>query len=57
MQLGSVLLSRDAGRNVFGAPLLFTICVDIHRMEKIMELRDNLRACGIDIGSGGPGTG
>jgi len=39
MQLGSVLLSRDAGRNVFNAPLMFTICVDLHRMEKVMERR------------------
>jgi nitroreductase len=37
-QLCSVILSR---RGVpFGAPLLFTICVDIHRMEVIMAKRD-----------------
>ncbi len=40
MQLGSVLLSRDVENNVFRAPLQFTICVDIHRMEKIMTKRD-----------------
>lgn len=39
MQLGSVLLSRDLERNPFKAPLCFTICVDIHRMEKVMEYR------------------
>ena len=39
MQLGSVLLSRDVESNVFRAPLQFTICVDIHRMEKIMDKR------------------
>ena len=39
MQLGSVLLSRGVEKNVFGAPLQFTICVDIHRMEKVMDKR------------------
>lgn len=38
-QLGSLLLSRDAERNPFGAPLLFTMCVDCHRLERIMEAR------------------
>ena len=37
-QLCSVLLTRKKGVP-FGAPLLFTICVDIHRMELIMEKR------------------
>ncbi len=37
-QLYSVLLSRK-GNIQFGAPLLFTICVDFHKMEKIMEKR------------------
>ena len=37
-QLCSVLLSRMKGVP-FGAPLLFTICVDIHRMELIMARR------------------
>lgn len=38
-QMGSIILSRDAGRNAFGAPLLFTICVDAHRLEAIIERR------------------
>jgi nitroreductase len=37
-QLCSVLLSRQ-GRLPFGAPLLFTICVDLHRMELVMARR------------------
>ena len=37
-QLCSLLLTRREG-NPFGAPLLFTICVDLHRMELIMEKR------------------
>jgi len=39
MQMGSVLLSRNREKNVFRAPLLFTICADIHRMEKVMEMK------------------
>ena len=39
-QLGSLLLSRDKERNAFAAPLLFTVCVDSHRLEKIMSKRD-----------------
>src|SRR5512136_895804 len=38
-QLCSVLLTRKKGVP-FGAPLLFTICVDIHRMELIMAKRN-----------------
>ena len=40
-QLGSVLLKRKAeGTKLpFGAPLLFTICVDCHRMEIVMARR------------------
>jgi len=38
-QLGSVLLSRHAERNPFRAPLLFTICADVHRLERIMAYR------------------
>ena len=34
----SVLLSRKK-RLPFGAPLLFTICVDLHKLELIMERR------------------
>lgn len=39
-QLGSLLLSRKRDRNPYGAPLLFTICVDSHRFERIMGQRD-----------------
>src|SRR4030042_4153469 len=38
-QLCSVLLTRKKGIP-FGAPLLFTICVDLHRMELIMAKRN-----------------
>jgi len=38
-QLGSVLLSRDRSRHPFSAPLLFTICIDVHRLEQILERR------------------
>lgn len=38
-QLGCVLLKRDPERSPFGAPLLFTVCVDAHRMELVMERR------------------
>jgi FMN reductase (NADPH) len=37
-QLCSLLLTRKKGVP-FGAPLLFTICVDLHRMELIMQKR------------------
>lgn len=39
-QLCSLLLSRKREKNPFGAPLLFTICVDSHRFERIMTRRD-----------------
>lgn len=39
-QLCSILLSRHPERHPFHAPLLFTICVDSHRMECIMEERN-----------------
>lgn len=39
-QLCSVLLSRHRERNPFTAPLLFTICVDAHRLEAVMAQRD-----------------
>ncbi len=39
-QLGSVLLSRGAEGHPFGAPLLFTICVDAHRLELVMAKRN-----------------
>lgn len=38
-QMGSVLLGRKRERNPFGAPLLFTICVDAHRIELVMAQR------------------
>jgi FMN reductase (NADPH) len=38
-QLYSVLMSRKK-RQPFGAPLLFTICVDVHKMALIMERRN-----------------
>jgi nitroreductase len=37
-QLYSVLLSRKKKAR-FGAPLLFTICVDLHKLERFMALR------------------
>ncbi len=39
-QLYSVLLSKDRERNAYKAPLLFTICVDIHKFELIMSKRN-----------------
>jgi len=39
-QLGSLLLSRRREEHPFKAPLLFTICVDAHKWELIMERRD-----------------
>ncbi|MGD8397359.1 MAG: nitroreductase family protein [Anaerolineae bacterium] len=38
-QLCSLLLSRDRARHPFDAPLLFTVCVDAHRLETIMDRR------------------
>lgn len=38
-QLYSVLLSRRQEKNPFRAPLLFTICVDLHKMEQVMARR------------------
>jgi len=38
-QLGSVILSKDRAKNPFGAPLFFLVCVDLHRMEKVMQAR------------------
>jgi nitroreductase len=39
-QFCSLLLSRKRKKNPFGAPLLFTICVDSHRFELIMARRN-----------------
>jgi nitroreductase len=38
-QLGCVLLKRDPEHSLFRAPLLFTVCVDAHRMELVMARR------------------
>ncbi len=38
-QLGSLVFSRDREKNPFGAPLLFTVCADCHRLELIMKAR------------------
>jgi len=39
-QLYSVLLSRKERGHPFGAPLLFTICVDFHKLELFMAKRN-----------------
>src|SRR5512136_2075853 len=39
-QLGSLLLSRHRDKNPFHAPLLFTICIDSHRLELVMAQRN-----------------
>jgi FMN reductase (NADPH) len=39
LQLCSVLLSRESGKHPFNAPWLFTICVDSHRLERVMAKR------------------
>ncbi len=39
-QLGSIIISREKDKHPFGAPLYFIICVDIHRMQKVMEKRN-----------------
>lgn len=39
-QLYSLLLSRHKDRHPFKAPLLFTICVDFHKLESIMARRN-----------------
>ncbi len=36
-QLYSILLSRERKRNAFHAPLLFTFCVDLNKMEIVMK--------------------
>lgn len=38
-QAYSILLSRNIKRNIFHAPWQFTICVDLHKFEKIMKRR------------------
>jgi nitroreductase len=39
-QLYSLLLSRKLDRNPFDAPLLFTICIDLHKLELLMARRN-----------------
>ncbi len=39
-QLYSLLLSRNKEGNPFGAPLLFTVCVDSHKVELVMARRN-----------------
>jgi len=39
-QLCSVLLSRHQADNPFHAPLLFTLCIDSHRLELVMAQRN-----------------
>jgi FMN reductase (NADPH) len=38
-QLGSLFLSRDRASNPFRAPLLFTVLIDVHRLERVMARR------------------
>jgi nitroreductase len=38
-QLGSLILRRDRERNRFHAPLLFTVCADVHRLELVLARR------------------
>ncbi len=42
-QMGSLLLSRDRERHPFQAPLLFTMLVDVHRLEKVLAARGWVR--------------
>jgi nitroreductase len=39
-QMCSLLLSRHRAKNPFHAPLHFTVCVDAHRMERVMARRN-----------------
>ncbi|MHA1168612.1 MAG: nitroreductase family protein [Candidatus Hodarchaeales archaeon] len=39
-QIYSVILSKDRLKHPFNAPLLFTICVDVYKFEKIMRKRN-----------------
>lgn len=39
-QMYSVIMEKDDENIPFEAPVLFTICVDIHKLEEIMEARD-----------------
>lgn len=44
-QMCSLLLSRSASREMYDAPLLFTICVDAYKLERIMGKRGWAIAC------------
>ncbi len=39
MQMGSLIIQRDPAENAFQAPIQFIVLCDIHRMERVMELR------------------
>ncbi|MBS3782123.1 MAG: nitroreductase family protein [Candidatus Thermoplasmatota archaeon] len=39
-QMYSVIMEREKDDIPFGAPVMFTICVDIYKLEKMMEKRD-----------------
>jgi FMN reductase (NADPH) len=45
-QMGSLILSRQRKTNPFHAPLLFTVCADVHRLEKVIEKRGWKRVSG-----------
>jgi nitroreductase len=38
-QMGTLILSRERSKNPFAAPLLFTVCADVHRLECVMKRR------------------
>lgn len=44
-QMCSLLLSRKKGKIPFSAPLLFTVCVDAHKLELIIARRNWSMAC------------
>lgn len=49
-QLCSLLLSRQRESHPFEAPLMFTICVDLHKMEVIMAKRDwQMETCDLSM--------
>jgi FMN reductase [NAD(P)H] len=49
-QMCSVLLSRQRQKHPFKAPLLFTICVDAHRMELVMARRNwKMATCDLSL--------
>jgi FMN reductase (NADPH) len=38
-QMGSLIVRRDREKNPFHAPLLFTVCADVHRLELVLARR------------------